>query len=77
MTKEDILDKWLQDFPWLHNSKENALKAMQEYAEQMTAELAENLVNQQLQLKEKDKEIHYLQLQVKDLQEQINNRPGE
>lgn len=81
MTKEEILDEIVDKRKSANDLtgedlyvKSEVLKSMQQYAEQMTSELAESLVKQQLQLKEKDKEIHYLQLQVKDLQEQINKR---
>lgn len=61
MTKEE----------WLHKTHINKkawqhkeiMEAMQQYADQET--------------KEKDKEIHFLNLQIKDLQEQINKRTGE
>lgn len=31
--KEEILDQFLAEYPWLHNSKQNVLKAMEAYAE--------------------------------------------
>jgi hypothetical protein len=31
---EKILDKWLSDYPWQLNAKENAMKAMDDYAKQ-------------------------------------------
>ena len=43
MTKEEILDRFLSGYPWMYNSKENAIKAMQEYSDQQIAELKEKL----------------------------------
>jgi hypothetical protein len=33
--KEEILDRFLNGYPWQHWSKENAMKAMEEYATEM------------------------------------------
>lgn len=33
-TAEEVLDKYLDGYPWQHWSKENAIKAMHEYASQ-------------------------------------------
>ncbi len=30
--KEEIIDQFLTDYPWLHDSKQNVLKAMELYA---------------------------------------------
>ena len=39
-TAEQILDKWLTNFPWQYWGKQNAIKAMNEFAEQQVKLLA-------------------------------------
>lgn len=33
-TAKEILDKYLENYPWIHGGRENAIKAMNEYAGQ-------------------------------------------
>ena len=40
-TKEEILDRYLNGFNWVHWSKDNAQKAMQEYADEQSIAFGE------------------------------------
>jgi len=43
-TAEQILDEWLKDYPWKFWSKKNAIKAMEEYAQQEVRGRSEYIV---------------------------------
>ena len=47
-TAEQILDKWLTNYPWQHWGKQNAIKAMNEFAEQQVKLLAAPAVSESL-----------------------------
>lgn len=41
-TPEEILDQYLENYPWQYWAKENAIKAMNEYANQFLKEVNKN-----------------------------------
>lgn len=49
-TAEQILDEWLTNYPWQHWSKQNAIKAMNEFAEQQVKLLTTLVVANSLYL---------------------------
>jgi hypothetical protein len=45
---EEILDRLLRDYPWQHWGRENALKAMQEFATLHAQKIADKMVSERL-----------------------------
>ena len=46
---EEILDRYLRDYPWQHWGRENALKAMTEFATLHARKMAEKMVEERME----------------------------